>query len=265
VLGWFFTLYRVLSYIVIALLAGILSLLFDREGRKPATGSFTVAASPVSSLAPVAAPFPAAEGGESCRGGSCCADSSPQASGGETPWLSRLWREAVENIFGDFARALLVGIALGALIVTFMPAELGVYLGETLWLNYLLVIAVAAPLYICATSSIPLGVALLAEGVSPGAVFVFLTAGPASSTVTMSVVKKVLGTRSLILYLVAVFGGTLFFGYLFDTLFTPQADALRSLALHSETPGFIAQVSAVLLLLLSWQVLFPSKKSGCCG
>jgi uncharacterized membrane protein YraQ (UPF0718 family) len=275
VLGWFFTLYRVLSSVFIALLAGVLSLLFDREESpaKPGTrAAFTAAPGP----APLALPFPpglagvspsAAEEGESCGSGSCCGTMEEESEGARS-WLTRLWNEAVHTVFGDFARALLLGIALGALIVTFMPEELGTYLGENLWLNYLLVIAVAAPLYICATSSIPLGVALLAAGVSTGAVFVFLTAGPASSTVTMSVVKKVLGTRSLIFYLVAVFSGTLLFGYLFDTLFADQAAWVRTLATRPEAPGFLSQISAVLLLMLSWRVLFPSKKikkSGCCA
>jgi hypothetical protein len=142
----------------------------------------------------------------------------------------------------------------------------GEYLGENLWLNYLLVIAVAAPLYICATSSIPLGVALLAAGVSPGAVFVFLTAGPASSTVTMSVVKKVLGVRSLILYLAAVISGTLLFGFLFDTLFADRAAAVRAMVAESDAPGPIGQIAAVLLLALAAKVLLPGRRSdGCCG
>ena len=280
VLGWFFTLYRVISSIFIALLAGVLSMIFDPErprnvenrdemdpanpGRAFAAAkpAFNVAA-PAGTSAPVTGFTLSKETPkeESCSGGACC-------SGGEVvseTWLQKLWNQSVHTIFGDFAKALFIGIALGALLVTFMPASLEEYLGENLWLNYLLVIAIAAPLYICATSSIPLGVALLAAGFSPGAVFVFLTAGPASSTVTMSVVKKVLGIRSLILYLIAVISGTLLFGAALDLYFTDQADAISQMVRETERPGFLAQISAVILLYLGWKVIAPRKKSACCS
>ena len=280
VLGWFFTLYRVLSSVVIALLAGILSMIFDREEAtvtdqtpKTVTPRFTPAVAPVGTtgvalrtgpLSPTPSEGREEESASSCSDGSCC---SSELSGEkeEELWIEKLWKQSVYTIFGDFAKALFVGIALGALLVTFMPDSLSAYLGANLWLNYLLVILVAAPLYICATSSIPLGVALLAAGFSPGAVFVFLTAGPASSTVTMSVVKKVLGTRSLVLYLTAVITGTLIFGASLDTLFTDQASLIAQMVQESEKAGFIAQVSAVLLLLLGWKVIFPKKSGSCCG
>jgi len=277
VLGWFFTLYRVLSSIVIALLAGVLSMVFDREGRetspaavkpdpiKPAMA--TPAAGGTFSFQPAAATavFTKEESEEVCSGGSCCSTASSAVKSAEESWIEKLWHQSVYTIFGDFAKALFIGIALGALLVTFMPESLSAYLGENLWVNYLLVILIAAPLYICATSSIPLGVALLAAGFSPGAVFVFLTAGPASSTVTMSVVKKVLGTRSLILYLVAVIVGTLFFGTIFDTFFAEEGAAIAQMAQAGEKAGFLAQISAVFLLILGWKVIFPRKSSGCCG
>ncbi len=301
VLGWFFTLYRIVSSIFIALLAAILSMLFDREENEESGRSEAIAtaspsratpaptvSTPTGNLAFAAASpatavnFAAARSEETCDGDACgCTKEIPQESSCEEggccgsgsdsdvpaalSWLQKLWKQSVETIFGDFAKALLIGIALGALLVTFMPESMSAYLGENLWVNYLLILAIAAPLYICATSSLPLGVALLASGFSPGAVFVFLTAGPATSTVTMSVVKKVLGMRSLVLYLVAVISGTLIFGFLFDTLFSRQATEIRQMVSHPETPGFWGQVSAVILLMLAWKVIFPKKSQGCCS
>ena len=51
------------------------------------------------------------------------------------------------------------------------------------------------PLYVCATSSLPIGASFLLSGMSGGAVFVFLSAGPATNSVTMSVVFKTLGKK----------------------------------------------------------------------
>lgn len=274
VLGWFFTLYRVITSTLIAIIAGVLSLMFDREEETSSLSSASVVNktkaaapdSPLSFAAPTGStvlklqPEPETATG-SCSGGTCC---STEAASGESGFLIRLWEESVYRIFGDFAKALLIGIGLGALLVTFMPAELSGYLGSSLWLNYLLVLLIAAPLYICATSSIPLGVALLGAGFTPGAVFVFLTAGPATSTVTMSVVLKILGRRSLLIYLFAVVTGTLLFGWLFDVIFADQAAEVAQMARSESRPGFLENVSALFLLFLAGKVFFPKASGGSC-
>lgn len=275
VLGWFFTLYRVVTSTLIAIFAGVLSLIFDREEETSSLSSATVVnktkavtpdpslsfAAPTGSTVLKLQPEPGiATGG--CSGGACCSGS--EATSGESGFLTRLWEEAVYRIFGDFAKALLIGIGLGALLVTFMPAELSGYLGSSLWLNYLLVLLIAAPLYICATSSIPLGVALLGAGFSPGAVFVFLTAGPATSTVTMSVVLKILGRRSLLIYLFSVVTGTLLFGWIFDITFADQAAEVAQMARSEGRTGFLENVSALLLLFLAGKVFFPKASGGSC-
>ncbi|HFC03260.1 MAG TPA: permease, partial [Nitratifractor salsuginis] len=277
VLGWFFALYRVVTSTLIAIFAGVLSLIFDREEQASSLSSAPVVNktkaaaphSPLSFAAPAGGtvlklqPEPQTATG-SCGGGACCGGS--EAASVESGFLTRLWEEAVYRIFGDFAKALLIGIGLGALLVTFMPAELNGYLGSSLWLNYLLVLLIAAPLYICATSSIPLGVALLGAGFTPGAVFVFLTAGPATSTVTMSVVLKILGRRSLLIYLFSVVTGTLLFGWLFDVIFADQAAAVAQMARSESRPGFLENVSALLLLFLAGKVFFPKATGGgCCS
>jgi len=57
----------------------------------------------------------------------------------------------------------------------------------------LVMLAVGIPLYICATASTPIAAMLILKGVSPGAALVFLLAGPATNTVTITVIGKELG------------------------------------------------------------------------
>ena len=45
----------------------------------------------------------------------------------------------------------------------------------------LLILVVSIPLYICATGTIPLAAILILKGISPGAAFVLLMAGPATN------------------------------------------------------------------------------------
>jgi len=49
--------------------------------------------------------------------------------------------------------------------------------------------------------TLPIAVGLMLAGVSPGAAFVFLSAGPVTNTVIIGAVKKMLGTRALYIFL----------------------------------------------------------------
>ena len=55
----------------------------------------------------------------------------------------------------------------------------------------------------------------MAKGVSAGAVFVFLMAGPATNASSIAVVKKILGKKIMFLYLFLVATISIFFGILF--------------------------------------------------
>jgi uncharacterized membrane protein YraQ (UPF0718 family) len=119
---------------------------------------------------------------------------------------------------GDIASALFFGLIIGALITVAIPSNLSEIILKYSWLSYLIVIAIAVPMYVCATASLPIAAALMLSGVSPGAAFVFLSAGPATNTVTIGVVKKMLGKRVLYIYLGSIILGSVLFGFGLDYL-----------------------------------------------
>ena len=89
--------------------------------------------------------------------------------------------------------------------------------GKGIW-AMLAVILVSIPMYICATASTPIAAGLLLSGVSPGAVLVFMLAGPATNVATLGVVSSELGKRAVFAYLTGVIGVALVFGFLTDYL-----------------------------------------------
>ncbi len=264
VFGWLFTLYRLLSSVIIALLAGILTLLFTSQEQQEkseakvagAKDSLNTDGTMFSQVAPVQNISIASA---SVIGKPLNINVVKAEDINTNPVFDKTQKilsYAFDDIYKDFARSLMVGVFIGALIVTFMPANLVEYLSSNQWLNYLLVLAISLPLYVCATASIPLGLSLLSAGFSPGAAFIFLTAGPASNAITMSVVYKTLGKSSLVIYLFSVLTGSLLFGYLFDTLFADSLNQIHLLTDQEEAPGFIDQVSSVILLYLSIKYIF---------
>ncbi len=94
---------------------------------------------------------------------------------------------------------------------------------------------------------------------SVGAAFVFLSAGPATNTVTMGVVKKMLGTRSLTIYLGSIIVGSVVFGLGLDYLFSvSDIDPASLIHIHEEA-GFVSILSSVILWVLVAFILFGKK------
>lgn len=243
--GLFFTVYRVVTSVVMAIVTGILQNVFDKkEIVKPKfvkpTG-FSMA-KPMSIKK---------ESVSSCSSGSCC-DSKKDKN-----YIKNIFSYAFNTLFKDISKSLFIGLVLGSLFTTFLPKELLSSLGQNHFLTYLLVLVVSMPLYVCATSSLPIGASLLLSGLSSGAVFVFLSAGPATNSVTMKVVYDMFGRVGFTIYMLTIAILSVSFGFLFDTLFS-NVDVL-SIASSSENSGYFSIISTVVMLALMGFYYFKRK------
>ena len=173
---------------------------------------------------------------------------------------------AYVEMIADIGKWLLIGLFIAGLITVLIPDNaFTLFQGNTL-ASMLLVLCIAVPMYLCATGSIPIAVALMLKGLTPGAGLVLLMAGPACNFASMLVVKKVLGTRSLIIYLASIVIGAVGFGYLIDFLhFGGYVNFLGSLQVadgcgHCAPEGdswFAWVCTAALLLLVLNALLLP--------
>jgi len=125
-------------------------------------------------------------------------------------------RYAFVELPADIAVWLAVGIAVAAaitiavpdgffqdLLLPFLNGKLGSrFLTEIVMMLIMMIVAI--PIYVCATASIPIAVALIIKGLSPGAAFVFLMAGPATNSATITLIWRVLGARTLATYLFSI-------------------------------------------------------------
>ncbi len=168
-------------------------------------------------------------------------------------------REAIEyayvEMMEDIGKWLVVGLIIAGLITVFVPAEMfAIFNGNTL-ASMLLVLCIALPMYLCATGSIPIAVALMMKGLTPGAALVLLMAGPACNFASMLVIRKVLGVRTLITYLASIIVGSIAFGYLIDYLqFNGIVNFLEHLtyqqACCAEGDGWFEWACTILMILM---------------
>ena len=125
---------------------------------------------------------------------------------------------AFVDMMQDVGKWLVIGLLIAALITVAVPNEWLAALHEYKLLNMLIVLAVAIPMYICATGSIPIAVSLMAKGLTPGAALVLLMAGPAVNSASILVIGKVFGKRTLWLYVLSIIVGAILFGLGIDYL-----------------------------------------------
>ena len=273
--GWIFTLYRVITSMIIAIIAGVLTNIFDKEEveEKPKASFSAVNTNVVKqstsfgtstfSASPLKASTTSLEEESCCSSGSCESEVKQGFS------MMKAVRYAFITLLGDIAKPLFWGLLIGALITVAIPQNLSDILVEYSWLSYIIVIAIAVPMYVCATASLPIAAGLMLSGVSAGAAFVFLSAGPATNTVTIGVVKKMLGTKSLYIYLGSIVVGSVLFGLGLDYIFNISDINPRSLVHMDEEAGVIAIASSVVLWgfvgYFIFKPYFKKEKESCCS
>ncbi|MCS6206689.1 permease [Shewanella baltica] len=207
---------------------------------------------------------------------SCCASTQDMATELKSQSvLSRVGiglKYAATDLVRDTTLWLLVGLFFAALVQTYVPADFLAQWGDGI-LAMLVMVLVSVPMYICATASTPIAAGLLLAGVSPGAVLVFMMAGPATNIATLGVVAKELGKRALWGYLGGVIGVALVAGilvnYLVDSfgfVVMPQIGEQ-----HQMLPQWLVATSGIVLALLMAKVVFEKiprswiRRNDCCS
>ncbi len=148
---------------------------------------------------------------EAAAAGPCAA---PVAKEPQKKRFLDVFRYGYGDMLQDIGGHLTVGLLLAVLIQMFVPTAFLTTLSQYPALEMLAMLLIAIPMYVCATGSIPIAVALMLKGLSPGAALVLLMAGPAVNMASIMVIGKVMGKRSLLLYLAGIVLGAVGFGLL---------------------------------------------------
>ncbi len=133
----------------------------------------------------------------------------------------RLWEGQVyvwTDMVPELSYYLFWGYVIAGLAAAVIPADL-LRQGWPAWLQYLGVIVVSLPVYVCATSSTPLAAVFLTLGILPGAVLAFLLVGPATNLTALVVQKRILGLKGTVIMTISVIVTALICGAILDHFF----------------------------------------------
>ena len=185
------------------------------------------------------------EDGDGIPAGSTC-----NIESGNKVW--RVLRYAYYDMIQDIGLRLVIGLVVAALIQVAVPDEFFLHFGSNPLLQMLVILAVAVPMYICSTGSIPVAAALIMKGLSPGAALVMLMAGPAVNMASILVVRKALGTRFTAIYLLVIVGFSILFGLLVNAVgitVSPMPGLDACCAPEAMAPGAFRVICSIVLTI----------------
>lgn len=175
------------------------------------------------------------------------------------------------DMIQDIGKWIVIGLLIAAVITIALPEDFFTGLSRFPFLNMLVVLVFSAPMYLCATGSIPIAAALMLKGLSPGAALVLLIAGPATNMAAMLVINKILGRKTLIIYLLSIITGAIGFGLAIDHLlpyewFTIAGKSNICTHCHIEGAPWWQTATSIIfvILLITAFALRIRKNKSCC-
>lgn len=200
---------------------------------------------------------------------SCCAtqkaEPMPGQSGGQKKGQSpHIWytfiagqRHAFTTLLDDSFKYMMFALVLTALMKTYIPTDFFASYSYGIW-AMILTVLISFPMYICASASTPIAAGLILSGVSPGVALVFMLAGPASNVATVVIARRLMGTVSAVIYVLAISIVSIIAGLLLNTIVDTQGwDIVAQASYGSVIPSQIAVALSVFVVLCTIKPLRP--------
>ena len=172
----------------------------------------------------------------------------------EKPLIDRIklgMRYGFITMPADIVVPMFQGLFIAAGISLFLPPEfLASVVDLDSYFMYLIMLVVSLPLYVCATASIPIAVALFAKGVSAGAIFVFLMAGPATNASSIAVIKNIMGKKILFFYITLISFSSICFGLIFDLFLEINLTKIIEHQHHHNNENFLSILILIIFILI---------------
>ena len=154
----------------------------------------------------------------------------------KTPWYKKLFNGILwgfNNLGIEISRFILLGTLFGAILITVIPQSFVMqYLSNPKLVSIIGITAVGCIMYVCALGHIPFIAALISAGTSPGIAITFLITGVATNISELISIYKLIGKRTLIIYLISMLFFGILIGYITNILltdsFTPIFDLSNS-------------------------------------
>jgi uncharacterized membrane protein YraQ (UPF0718 family) len=197
-----------------ALSGGVQAACCDKE-TSPASAPVQIQPAPFAMASVEAAPLSLAEAT------ACCGSSGSGPIDLRQPQPNR-WKRIFAEAVGQFRTFLpyvLIGVVIGAIAHGFVPKDLVVrWAGPDNPLAVPVAAVIGVPLYIRASTMIPIAMSLVAKGLSLGAMMALVIGGSGASLPELIILKRLFKMPLLIAFLVVIFSMAVITGLVFNLL-----------------------------------------------
>ena len=163
----------------------------------------------------------------------------------------------------DIVVPLFQGLIIAAAIAIFVPPDfIAEHFSSNSHFMLFMMLVVSLPIYVCATASIPIALVLMAKGVSAGAVFVFLMAGPLTTASSIVVIKNILGRKTMYHFLLLTASTAIVFGFILDTFIIIEPLAISDSSHVHATDGYGSLFLTIFFLLILFNAYVYKLKAG---
>lgn len=193
---------------------------------------------------------------------SCCSHHKAVLSNAVAYKIKGVFQYAFVDLLKDTGVWILLGILIGGMISYFIPETyIAKYLGSG-WQSMFIMLIVGIPMYVCASGSLPIVSALMIKGMSPGAAFVFLLAGPATNTAALTLITKEFGIKATGIFLGSIVVCGLLLGMLLNYIWEHLNIDITEHLMHKSAmfPLWIEITASSILIIAILYNIFHSKK-----
>jgi uncharacterized membrane protein YraQ (UPF0718 family) len=165
----------------------------------------------------------------------------------------------------DIARAMVLGIVISGVISGLVPENFFAdRMGGSMATMFLMLL-IGIPLYVCSSGSVPIALAFIKAGISPGAVLVFLITGPATNAATLTTLWDIIGRKQLAVFLITLSLCALAAGFLMKSM-ELHLGVVEHACKSDAYPGGFEHLCAAALIGVLLKGMFPEmRKNSCCS
>ena len=172
--------------------------------------------------------------------------------------LIRMLKYGFISLPRSISKAVVLGIIISGLISGLVPENFFAdYLGDSPW-SMVIMLIIGIPLYVCSSASVPIALAFIKAGISPGAALVFLIRGPATNAATLTTLWQIIGKKQLALFLITLAVCALLAGVAMNWI-SPQIGMMQQVHHHADAQFQPLELFwAALLALVLGKGMFPN-------
>ncbi|WP_372807738.1 permease [Pontiella sp.] len=186
-----------------------------------------------------------------------CTDECCQPN--QQPAIVRMLRYGFLVLPRNISKALVLGIVISGILSGLIPDNFFAdKLGDSP-VAMLMMLVIGIPIYVCSSASVPIALAFIKAGLSPGAALVFLITGPATNAATLTTLWQIIGKKQLTVFLLVLALCALGAGLLMNQ-FSPTLGVAEQVC-HSakDALGTMDYVWTLLLVLVIGAAMLPKK------